>query len=146
MPRRVPARQLAFAAALEPIEPAVGRLHKPDVVARLAAALPPTQVRTYAGSAGDFYDRDLNSAMAPLRWRGLLAAERMGAAHQFDATPALWGWEIDDPTWDAALDAMDVAMRVAVLDMEGRPVSPGMRAAHRLVLEIAGPPPEAATS
>jgi hypothetical protein len=70
----------------------------------------------------------------------------LASPRHFDATPALWGWEVDDPTWDAAIDAIDVAMRVAVLDMEGRPVSPGMRAAHRLALEIAGPPPEAASS
>jgi hypothetical protein len=102
--------------------------------------LPSAQERVYAGSTGDFHDNGLNSAMYPLRWRGLLAAERAGAAHLIDscAPPrALWAWEIDDPTWEAALAALDVAMRVAVLDMDGLPVTVGMRAAHRLVLEIA---------
>jgi hypothetical protein len=76
-----------------------------------------------------------------VRWRGLLAAERAGAAHLIDnCVPpgALWGWEVDDPTWGAALDTLDVAMCVAVLDMEGLPVTSGLRAAQRLVLEIAG--------
>jgi len=146
MPKRVPARELAFVAALKPIEPAVGRLNRPDVVARLAAARPPAGEQVYTGSARDGLDPDLNSAMFPPRWRGLLAAERAGAAHQFDATPALWAWAVDDPTWRAALDTLDVAMRVAVMDMEGQPVTPGMRAAHRLALEIAGPPPETVAS
>jgi hypothetical protein len=51
------------------------------------------------------------------------------------------GWEVDDLTRAAALDTLDVAMRVAVLDLEGLPATPGMRAAHRLVTEIAGLPP-----
>jgi hypothetical protein len=138
---RLTARQLAFAAALGPIEPAVDRLSTPDVVACLAAALPPAEERIYAGSASDGFDRDINGAMYPMRRRGLLAAERAGAAHLIDhCVPpgALWGWEVDDPSWGAALDALDVAMRVVVLDMEGRSVPSGMRAAHRLVMEIAG--------
>lgn len=80
---------------------------------------------------------DLNAAMAPMRWRGLLAAEHAGAAHQFDATPAIWAWEVDDPTWQAALDAIDVAMAVRALESEGLPVTTGMGEAHRQVLEIA---------
>ncbi len=142
-------RQLAFRAALGPIEPVVGRLSDPVVVARLASILLPAEERVYAGSAGNFHDSDLNSAMYPVRWSGLLAAERAGAAHLLDnCVPpgALWGWEVDDPTWAAALDALDVAMRVAILDMEGLPVTSGMRAAHRLALEVAGASLEAATS
>jgi hypothetical protein len=140
MPKRPTARQLAYAAALRPIEPTVGRLARPAVVARLAAALPPVEERVAARRAGDGLDRDLNAAMYPMRCRGLLAAERSGAAHLIDdCVPpgALWGWEVDDPTWRAALDALDLAMLVAVFDMDGRPVTSGMRAAHRLVLGIA---------
>ena len=140
---RLSARRLALAAALRPIEPAVGRLLEPGVVARLAAVLPPAGDRIYAGSAGHHHERDLNSAMYPMRLQGLLAAESSGAAHLIDSCVlpgALWGWEVDDPTWDAALDALDVAMRVAVLDLDGLPVTPGMRAASLLVLEIGEPP------
>lgn len=146
MPKRPSARRLAFAAALRPLEPAVGRLSRPGVVALLAAALPPAEERIYAGSAGDGRDSDLNSAMYPLRLRGLVAAEGAGAAHLIDncvVPGALWGWDVDDPIWGAALDTLDAAMCVAVLDLEGLPVAPGMRAAHLLVLEIGGSSPGA---
>jgi hypothetical protein len=141
--RSVSARRRDFVAALRPIEPAVGRLLEPGMVARLAAVLPPAGDRIYAGSASNHHDSDLNSAMYPMRLQGLLAAEHAGAAHLIDncvLPGALWGWEVADPTWGAALDALDVAMRVAVLDMEGLPVTPGRRAASLLVLEIGAPP------
>ena len=89
------------------------------------------------GARWNGLDTDLNAAMAALRWRGLRAAERAGAAYQIDATPAIWAWEIDDPTWRAALDAIDVAMAVSALKSEGLPVTIGMADAHRQVLEIA---------
>ena len=140
-PGGMSARQLAFTAALKPIEPAVDRLSEPGMVAQLAAVLPSAEEQVFAGSASDGRDSDLNRAMYPMRWRGYLAAEHAGAAQLIDncgPPGALWGWEVGDSTWRAALDALDVAARVAVLDMEGLPVAPGMRAAHRLVLEIAG--------
>ena len=92
MVTRAPARQIAFVAALRPLEPAVGRLRTPDVVARLAAVLTTVEETVHRGSAGTSSTNDLNSAMAPLQWGGLLAAERAGAAHQVDATPAIWAW------------------------------------------------------
>lgn len=93
--------------------------------------------REDGGARWNGLDTDLNSAMYPMRWRGLLAAEHAGAAHQVDATPAVWAWEVDDPTWQAALDAIDVAMAVRALQSEGLPVTTGMAEAHRQVLEIA---------
>jgi hypothetical protein len=92
---------------------------------------------TNDGARWNGLDSDLNHAMAPMRWRGLLAAERAGAAHQFDCAPAIWAWKVDDPTWQAALDAIDVAMAVRALQSEGLPVTTGMAEAHRQVLEIA---------
>ena len=82
-------------------------------------------------------DTDLNAALAPLRWRGLNAAEAVGAAYQIDATPAIWAMKVDDPTWEAALETIEVAMKVCVLDMEGLPVTTEMRAAQELVLDLA---------
>lgn len=130
-------RRAALAAAIEPLGRAVARLGDPVVLARLAAALPSEEMRTeIGGSRSEHPDDDFSRAMARLRWQGLLAAERAGAAHQFDATPAIWAWEVDDPTWQAALDAIDVAMAVHALQLDGLPVTTGMAEAHRQILEI----------
>ncbi len=99
-----------------PIGSALDRLRDPDVIARLAAELPPVDARRLAGSAANGLDTDLNAALAPLRWRGLNAAEAVGAAYQIDATPAIWAMKVDDPTWEAALETIEVAMKVCVLD------------------------------
>ena len=140
-PRRNETRRLALSAAIEPVGRVVDRLREPVIVARLAAALPPVEAwrDERGGARWDGHDTDLNAAMAPLRWRGLLAAERAGAAHQFDATPAIWAWEVEDPTWRAALDALDVAMAVRALRAEAIAVTDGMDECHRLVLDLAAP-------
>jgi hypothetical protein len=135
------ARRGALTAAIEPLGRAVGRLGDPGVLARLAAALPSEDMwKENGGARWNGRDTDLNSAMYPMRWRGLLVAESAGAAHLIDncvLPGALWGWEVDDPTWQAALDAIDVAMAVRALESEGLPVTTGMAEAHRQVLEIA---------
>jgi hypothetical protein len=132
-------RRLALSTAVEPIGRVVDRLGEPAIVARLAAARPPYQM--WHDERGDVMwnalDPDINAAMAPLRWRGLLAAERAGAAHQFDATAAIWAWEVDDPEWRAALDAIDVAMAVRALRADNVAVTAGMDGAHRVVLALA---------
>jgi hypothetical protein len=138
LPPANPDRKDALTAAIEPLGRAVSRLGDPVVLTRLAAALPPEEMwKQNGGARWNGLDTDLNAAMAPLRWRALLAAEHAGAAHQIDATPAIWAWEVDDPTWRAALDAIDVAMAVSALQSEGLPVTTGMREAHRQVLEVA---------
>lgn len=104
----------------------------------LAEALPlDGEWRVNGGARWNGRDPDLNTAMAPIRFRGLYAAERAHAAHQITrCDAALWNWEVDDPTWQAALDAIDVAMAVSALRLEGLPVTHGMAEAHRKVLEI----------
>ena len=133
------ARQLELAAALEPIDPAFRRLFRDGAIERLAAALPLPEEQIY----GDATDGELNEALYPFRSRGLRAAEDAGAAHLVDncALPgALWGLEVDDPAWSAALGTIDVAMLVCIFDLDGQPVTPAMRAAHRVVIDIAGLP------
>jgi hypothetical protein len=138
------ARCRAFVKAIDPITGVVGRLGDPTVVALLAAALPPAQMwQVNGGASWNGLDADLNAAMFPVRWKGLLAAERAGAAHQLDATPAIWAWEVVDPEWRTALDALDVAMAVRILDVEGLPVTSGMRATEELVRKIADGSPGA---
>ena len=134
-----PVRRDALAAAIEPVGRAVDRLGEPGVLVRLAAALPSERMwREHGGARWNGHDPDLNSAMAPHRFRGLYAAERAQAARRIDnCSNAMWNWEVDDPTWQAALDAIDVAMAVRALQSEGLPVTAGMAEAHRKVLEVA---------
>ena len=134
------ARQVALAAAIEPVGRAAWRLSDSVVVARLAAALPPDAMwkNERGGTKWNGHDDDLNTVMAPIRFRGIYAAQRAGAAHQIDyCSNALWNWQVDDPTWEAALDAIDVAMAAGALKSEGLPVTTGMVETHRQVLEIA---------
>jgi hypothetical protein len=133
-------RHAALSAAIESVGRVVDWLFDPVVVVRLAAALPPEEMwrGENGGARWNGRDDDLNAAMAPFRLRGLYAAERAHAAHQIDySSNGLWNWKFDDPTWEAALDAIDVAMATSALQSEGLPVTSGMAEAHRHVLEIA---------
>jgi hypothetical protein len=131
---------VALAAAIEPVGRSVDWLFDPAVVGRLAAALP-TRAEWRNENGGvrwNGLDDDLNTVMAPFRFRGLYAAERAGAAHLNDwCSTALWNWKVDDPTWEAALDAVDVAMAASALQSEGLPVTTGMMDTCHQVLAIA---------
>jgi len=140
-PMRKAACRAALSAAIKPLEPAVARIGEHTVRGQLAAALPLDEMwKENGGARWNGHDDDLNAAMAPLRWQGLLAAERAGAAYQFDCAPAIWAWEVNDLTWQAALGAIDVAMAVCALQSEGLPVTTGMADTYRAVLEIATSP------
>ncbi len=127
-------------AAIEPLAPAVRALGRRDVVEAMVAALPPeAEWRADDGGVRWPQDYELNHAMYPLRFGALLAAGRAGAAHELSPCfgNALWNWEVDDVVWQAALDALDVAMAVCALTAEGGAVTLGMAETHRRVLEIA---------
>ncbi len=88
----------------------------------------------------DFLDDDLNVVAFPVRWAFTMAAERAGAAHQIDATPALWAFEMAEGDWDHA----ETTVLAAIVGLSGTlpgPPPEGYLKAWRVVHDIASERP-----